>query len=314
MKLFGVLMFGLLFFTGSCGGSSKSKESVRADEEVGDKQPKKDLVKVYKEYVAELDSNDVKSIESAMNMYKQIFKDANVEECDTAFLAFHHLYEGMTYILNETVMNNVKLQETVWIAFDENGKKLPMPKAYIKEENKVKSYGYRLEFPEGMICIGYDRSYISKHFYDFVSPTMKSYLERLNKDNEDKFAGDAAIMISEKEYVERLIWYENFEKKNPDFPYKDRVKATRQQLFSFFLTGMDNTPVKDYGSDEISDYFKNAYTFLEQKYPNSETWRRTKPYKQAMLDNDVPKMEKLLSDYTKKGWTFDFENNYELYF
>jgi hypothetical protein len=314
MKLYGFLILGVMIFSTACGGSSKSEKSVKS-KEVGDKETQKDLVKIYKEYVADLDSNDVKSVGSAMNMYKQLFKDASEEECDTAFLAFHHLYTGMTDILNEDVMNNVALQETVWLAYDENGKKLPMPKAYIMEEKKVKPYGYRLEFPEGMISIGYDRSYIAKHFYDFVSPTMKSYLERLDKDNENTFAEDGGIMISEKEYVERLIWYENFEKKNPDFLLIDEVKETRRYLFAFFLTGMDNTPV--YLEEEIwpvqfaiTDYFKNAYTLLQQKYPDSETWKRTKTYKQALLEADRIKMAKLIDDYTKKGWVMDFEKGY----
>ncbi len=314
MKLHAFLALSVLLFVSSCGDSSISKKPVKLDEEVSDVQPWKDIVGEYETFVKGLNKRNISSSTVAMKKYKRLFKDADKATCDSGFVVFHELYESLIRSENESVYNDVKLQNTVWNQTDENGKSEPMPKVFKDLENKIKPHGYRLEFPEGMISIGYDRSFIAKHFYKYVSPVMRTFLKELDHENETGFSEDGGITIDEEEYVERLVWYENFEKKNPEFIMAETVKYNRKYLFTFFLIGMDNTPVywpNEENTIVVEDYFNGAYTLLQQKYPNSETWKRTKPFKQALLASDTSKMKKLLSDYQKKGWMMDFAKDFE---
>lgn len=308
-----VILFALLFACSSPPETDKDK-SAGTEEKVADQA---ELLDQYDEYVAAVDSNDVKAIAGATDKYKELFKDADEETRDKAFLIFHRMYENMANMLNEDVMNDVALQQVTWTAYDENGKKLPMPAEYKKLENRVKPYGYRLEFPEGMISIGLDRSYIAKNFYKYVSPEMRNFLVRLDQDNNKPFAEDGGIIIDEKEFVERLIWWENFEKENPDFLCKDRVTSIHQQLFAYFLEGMNNTPSYFMNDEdqtiEIEPYFKTCYEMLEKRYPKSDAWKRTKPFLKALMESNQDQAENILKDYTKKGWIVDFSKPIEYY-
>lgn len=308
--VFGMLM-GMLILA-SCGETEQKKETVKLDEEISDVQPEKKLVKEYETFVDGLNKGKISNSTVAMKKYQELFKDADKATCDSGFVVFHKFYEELADFENEYVYKNAELQKTVWNQTDENGKSEPMPKAFQNLERKVKPNGYRLEFPEGMISIGYDRSFIAKHFYKYVSPEMRKFLKELDYENRKGFSEDAGITIDETDYVDRLIWWENFEKANPDFILKKRVTETRKSYFTFFLTGMNNTPV--YWAEvsepmEMTDYFKTAYAYLERKYPRSDTWKRTKPYQQAVFNNDRAKTEKLLSDYARKGWVTDFSKN-----
>ena len=309
-----IILSSILF---ACSSSPETTDDRPAQAEWNDTISPETLLDEYDDFVAEIDSNDVEAIGKATEKYEELFENSDEETCDKAFMIFDRMYENMENILNEDVMNDVALQEIVWTAYDENGKKQPIPAEYKKLENRVKPYGYRLEFPEGMISIGLDRSYIAKNFYKYVSPEMRNFLVQLDKDNNKPFSEDAGIIIDEKEFVERLIWWENFEKQNPEFLDKHRVREINQQLFLYFLEGMNNTPAyfmnDEDQSIEVEPYFKTCYELLEKRYPKSDAWKRTKPYWKALQASDQDAAENLLKDYTKKGWITDFEKGVEFY-
>lgn len=321
MKLFAYTALSFVLLLSACSGSSeeKDKKTAEKDSKKTD-EPFKDRVGEYRKYVEGLSTTNAESATLAMKKYKELFKDADVQTCDSAFIIFNDFYEiALLGNLNEAVYKDEVLQNTEYYMTDEDGNELPLPKPFKDLENKVSKHGYRLEFPEGMISIGMERKFIEKNFYNFVSPDMQVFLTRLDHDNNDPLSADGGIIVSEAEFVERMIWWENFAKKHPDFILKDRVKATEQQLFSAFLMGGDNTPVywtnEENGAVlEMTDYFKTVYAILEKRYPKSEAWKRIKPYQKAILANDMKTVEKLRKDYQKKGYTFDYTKEDAMYY
>ena len=318
MKLFAFGMISLLLVMVSCGESPSVKTKEAKEEKQPDQEIVRDLVAEYKILVSKLDATKVETISEAITEYQKLFNESSKQTCDTAFLIFHEYYEKMLGTLNKSVYSDKVLQNTEYVGYDENGKELPLPKPFKKLEDKVSKYGYRLEFPEGMISIDYDRSIIANNFYSFVSPEMKSFLEQLNHDDFETFGEDGGIIISEKAFVERLVWWENFNKSNPKFILHERATAIHQQLYTYFLLGMNNTPV--YFDPEvetegfiIEPYFVTAYELLEKKYPQSDAWKRTKPYKKMLLANDQSGIKKMIESYIKKGWIVDFNKEQEWY-
>jgi len=312
-----VVLFCLLLLSilSACSGSDTTVNKTEKEQkkEVAAEQWK-DLVGEYKVFVKELNPNKAESATIAMKKYQELFKDSDVQTCDTAFVVFHDFYEGLAGGLNDFVSTDKILQETEYMGYDENGRELPLPKAFKKLENQLSIHGYRLEFPEGMITIGYDRSFIAKYFYDFVSPEMKQFLTRLDHDNNEGFGEDAAIMIDEDEFVDRLIWWENFTKEHNDFILSERVKETKIQLFTFFLIGMDNTPCYYQFSEEDgvvaisepNEYFLKMYEMLLKKYPKSESAKLVKPYFEALKKLDAKELERLKAKYTEQGYMMGF--------
>ena len=300
MKYFSILALSILLT--SCNSTDAPKESKKEKEPVKE-EASRNFVKEYRTYLKGLKKMNPNSSLAGAKKFKELFKEADKATCDSGFVLFLKLYENLAYYINDDVNDDEVLQNTTWNQMDENGKSEPMPAAFLALEKKVKPNGYRLEFPEGMISVGYDRKFLAKHFYKFVTPTMRKYLKQMEKENESGFMEDGGIVIDEKEYVDRLVWWERFHKANPKFILHEKVKNLHNMYFTYFILGANNTPVywnDDQEPIEITEYFTNAYTYLETRYPKSRTFKLLKPYREALLTNDREKAQKMLDSYSKK--------------
>ncbi|MNX62215.1 hypothetical protein D3C86_931710 [compost metagenome] len=270
------------------------------------------LLQEYETYVASLDTTTEKSVGEAAEKYAKLFSKADRKVCDSAFVIFHDLYEKIENQLDYQVYTSPVYAELPCALIDDNGKELPMDKRLSALENRIQKNGFKLECREGYPGVAGDRSYITSRFYSFVSPEMREFLEGLRKEKEQHFAVDAGIAITEKEFADRLVWWENFNDKHPDFILAKRAKFIQKYLFTFFIIGMDNTPSTNYPIDEngvekieLDTYFVKAYAYLNTKYPSSQSNALVKSFAAAVRKNDKVKSEQLIKWYTKRGLMID---------
>lgn len=311
MKLY-YLIFGGILIT-ACSSPSPEKATNEVKKEVKKPVETRDLLEEYKVYLGSLDSTNEQSVTLATRKYEELFAQADEQLCDSAFVVFHRLYEKI-----EGALNAIGMDDLPCVTYDEEGKELPMDKRLVALEKRLNKHGFRIECWEGFPGIAGERAFIANHFYSYVSPEMKLFLEGLRKENDQMLSADAGISITAEEYVERLIWWENFNKKHPDFILSKRARSIQRYLFTYFLIGMDNTPAINYPDEndpekmELDSYFVKAYDYLNKKYPNSVSNSLVKPYKMTILKNDDVKKERLIRTYTKRDLMIDFEKDYEL--
>lgn len=312
-----------LFITGiillaACSSPAPEKPSEQQKTEVETTVETKDLLKEYREYLTSLDTTTEKSVTLAADKYDALFSKSGQKLCDSAFTEFHKLYEIIENRLDFQVYSDPVYAELPCTPYDENGNELKPDKRITALANRLKKHGMRLQCWEGFPGVSGERAFIAARFYKYVSPEMKTFLEGLRKEKDHLFSVDAGISITEKEYADRLVWWEDFNKKNPDFILSKRARSIQRYLFTYFLTGMDNTPVLNGEFDEngeiveetMDEYFVNAYAYLNKKYPNSEANTLVKPYKMAILKKDKAKREQLIRSYMKRGFMIDFEKEY----
>lgn len=313
MKLYGIII-GVMGIT-ACSSPSPGKTTNEAKKEVKKTVETRDLLKEYKVYLGSLDSTNEQSVTLATRKYEELFAQAGQQLCDSAFIDFHRLYEKI-----EGALNAIGMDDLPCVTYDEEGKELPMDKRLVALEKRMNKHGFRIECWEGFPGIAGERAFIANHFYSHVSPEMKLFLEGLRKENDQMLSVDAGISITGEEYVERLIWWENFNKKHPDFILSKRALSIQRYLFTYFLIGMDNTPAVNYADEtdpekmELDIYFAEAYDYLNRKYPNSLTNSLVKPYKMTILKGDNTKRERLIKTYTKRNLMIDFAKDYEYNF
>ena len=112
-------------------------------------------------------------------------------------------------------------------------------------------------------------------FKDYVTEDYKEYLKIWAKDNEELYQADAGLMISFEELGERIITWENFLNKFPNSTLKQRVVDLLNSYREDYILGMDNTPTRDGGYDNIPitiyEEAKKEYDRFMKKYPNSPT-------------------------------------------
>lgn len=314
---------GILLLVGCSSPQKQKNEKVDNGEPVQKNTVSSvSLVQNYADFLQSLDSAKVENVSLAAKKFQTLFKGSNPDLCDSAFVKFQDFYESMEGTVSLLVEDDSILQKAYW---DEIGKTneitldLPVLKKY---EKKLFRNGYRLEIWEGNLMAGTDRSFLEKNFYPMLSSPMRAFLKLDHSDDDTPFQHDAGIVISEMEYVKRLIQWETFIEKNPGFIRIDRAREIYRMYFTFFLIGMDNTPAYDEEINEegeevltaLEPYYKTAYTYLKKKYPNSLTYAKVKPYWKAVDEKNLDKMNQLEKSYRKQGIMIDFSKAYNLYY
>lgn len=259
----------------------------------------------YQNFIYKLDTVNVETATSAAKKYQELFAHENLEKKDKGFILFNNHYERLEKNINELHEKDTTNFDPL-IMVDVLGKSLPISQKLKDYNDKLKRNGFEVSSTEGMSYIQQDREFIAKWFYSYVSPKMKEYLQQLNKENKEGFQEDAGLTIEAKQYVNRLIWWDSFIQENPRFTLVDEAKEHRKYLLTFFIIGMDNSPIIDYETNKLDDYYKTAYSYLQDNYPNSEMNKIVNPYFKALLQNDNKKAAEMLNDYKKKGIVIDF--------
>jgi hypothetical protein len=304
MKAFIILFLATLL---ACGQTQdKTINIVQADKTLkATTTNPKDALNEYQRFFLKLDTLSVETVTTAAKKYQEVFSSEDVETRDEGYIIFNSYYLRLTESINVAHAKDTTNFEPL-IFLDASGKSLPISLKLKAYSDRLTRNGFQISSTEGMSYIKQDREYIEKWFYKHVSTTMKSYLQQLNKENKEGFQEDAGLTIEPKQFVDRLNWWDNFILNNLNFALVNAAVEHRKQLLTTFLVGMDNSPIIDYDTNKLSEYFKIAYTYLQNNYPNSETNKATKPYFKALLKGQNANANALISRYKTGGIILDF--------
>ena len=264
-----------------------------------------DVLREYELHNSNLDTLNVETATIAAEKYLELFAKQNVNIRDKGFIIFNHYYEKLDRNIN--VLHEKDTTDfSPLIMLDTSGRSLAVSQKLKDYSQGLKRNGFQVSSTEGESYIQQDRDFIEKWFYSHVSPVMKAYLKQLNKENKEGFQEDAGLTIEPKQYVNRLVWWENFVLKNNNFYFVTEAKENRKFLLTFFLIGMENSPVLSFETNELDDYYKTAYSYLQNTFSNSQTNRIVNPYFKALSQKDTIKAASLIEEYKRKDVIKDF--------
>ncbi len=255
-------------------------------------------ITAYRNYLNTLDSTKAESATLALNEFKRAFGGKSAGLCDSAYNVLQTLIDTVELKLNE------KFQEdtTDYSALYTGAK---MPEKVVKAQKALQKDGFRFGTSEGTVYIEQDRSYVTKNLLTMFSAPMQAYLLQIEKENSEGFMDDAAIVISPRVHVERIMWYEKFIAANPGFVLLKNCKDYKKAYLTYLLTGIDNTTLYENEEEmKLSPYFVQAYKYLLKTYPDSETAALLLPYKQAIEQKQKSVVDELLKKYVIKGMIF----------
>lgn len=255
----------------------------------------------YKIFVSTLDSTNLETTTTAAKKFIELFK-SETDTCvrDSGFILFDNYYTQICNNLNDT--SNKNLSDSL-IMRDTLGNQISVSEKLKNYEILLKNNGFEVASAEGMAYIKQNRELIANYFYNYVSTPMKKYLIEVNKETKEGFSEDAGLVIEPKAYVDRLIFWENFLRENPNFIYQNLIEEKQKWLLTFFLYGMENAPVMWNNAEEgnsLNGYYKTAYSYLENSYPISETNKIVNPYFKFLLQNQENKADSIRKCYEIK--------------
>lgn len=247
----------------------------------------------YRNFLSPLDSADANSVTSAIEKYKEIFSTQSKGLCDSAFVMFQNKLDTIELALNNQIANDT----TDYALILSSGN---VPAKINDFRATLQKNGFNLVVVDDLTYIEQQRRFILNTFSGFLSESLNQYLTEIENESREGFSKENKIAISPQKMVDRIVWYENFIKTNPNFVLLDNCKNYKKAYLTYLLQGYGDTKllVSD-DSKELAAFFVSAYKYLLKKYPDSETAELVKPYYDALLQKQPT--NELLKKYYIKG-------------
>jgi len=236
----------------------------------------------------------------AVKKFIELFAKQDQSTCDSAFFIFNGYYAKLRNGFEDLPERDttIKFDSLFTDSAKTNHQFSPNLTQYAE---KLKTNGFKIYMSEGDYYIGQDLDFIAKWFYAYVSPQMREYLNQLNKENKQGFSDDAELIIDPVQFASRTVWWEKFAAKYPHFIESGNATENWKSYLGSLLLGMDNSPILDFYKKTISDYYKTAYTYIQNNYPDTQTNKLVSPYFKMLLQKQNGNADKLINKYGKEG-------------
>jgi hypothetical protein len=139
--------------------------------------------------------------------------------------------------------------------------------------------GYKLEITEGYAFPVVDYGKLLS-FGDRVTTPMKAYLDLMAMESDEKTASDGGIVISLEELSRRTLAAESYVVTFPDTVERKKAEDRFIKYLSFYLIGLNNTPIFDFETFIILPEVKSQFEQMVASHSGTVTGQLTK----QMLD------------------------------
>lgn len=243
------------------------------------------------DYLLALDSTDVRSVGRATQKYTDLFTNKDSLENDKGVALILDYMEMITQNAQGSVLEEgVNYRPLVGV--ETSGGEYEVPDSLQNIYEIIIENGLRVRETEGMFTLEVNPFYIQETFYSYISPNFEIYLQQLGKENLEGFAEDAAIAIPYETLVQRVIWWEEFSVNTEDTTVGALAQKQYDKYFTCLAIGMDNTPAIE--SQQLAPYFQQAYSYLEDFAPQSNTFQKLQSYITLLQDQKLEEAKALL--------------------
>ena len=219
----------------------------------------------YRKLLDKLDQGELSSLDAATMLFKNSVADTITR--DSMFVVFNDFYNSVagSYLENNECVNS-QLEKS------------PSSEAVKQLKVSLASYGIFLSSAEGTFYLEPQTGYLLKNFEPALSPAYREYLTIGSKEQQTRFAEDGTILISSDSLTSRIMTWENFITKYPDFISIKMAQDQYSQYMGAFLAGMDNSRVFDSATNRLNDSSKVAFESFIVKNPVSNSTEVVKAY------------------------------------
>ncbi len=150
---------------------------------------------------------------------------------------------------------------------------------------------YKILMIEGMIEPVIDYQAYDEYM-QYLSPEMKDYLDIKIDESEKPALMDAAITISMKDFIQRILKSMEYLENYPDSPRYNEIEQFKDWRIWVYLGGIDNSPVFDSNGKIIPDKlsgFRDALT----KYPDTGLAEILASYLELLEQEDYTRTERV---------------------
>ncbi len=219
----------------------------------------------YRKVLDKLDQGELTSLDVASTLFKNCVADSLTR--DSMFVVFNDFYNS---VAGSYLENNENINTQL--------EKSPSSEAVKQLKVSLASYGILLSSSEGTFYLEPQTEYLLKNFGSSLSPAYREYLTIGSKEQKTRFAEDGTILIFSDSLASRIVTWENFMTKYPDFISIKMAQDQYSQYMGAFLAGMDNSRVFNPSTNRLNDSSKVALESFIVKNPASNSTEVVKSF------------------------------------
>jgi len=219
----------------------------------------------YRKILDKLDPGELASLDAASTLFKNCVTDSVTR--DSMFVVFNDFYYS---VAGSYLENNENINTQL--------EKSPSSEAVKQIKVSLASHGILLSSSEGIFYLEPQTEYLLTNFGSLLSPAYREYLTIGSKEQKTRFAEDGTILISSDSLTSRIVTWENFITKYPDFISIKMAQDQYAQYLGAFLAGMDNSRIFDSVTNRLDDSSKVAFESFVLKNPESNSTEVVKSY------------------------------------
>lgn len=238
----------------------------------------------------------LESFKKIVKLFTDSLEKSNSSDIDKAFVELLIVQTEIQDNYNKVLWESEDYESLESIMYA--NEKLHTQKA--KEfEKYAEENGFIIQVTEGAIYIEKSPTFLIETFNEFLSSSMKSYLKQYCDELEAPFMEDGGIIINFTTFRQRVLFWDNFDKQNPNFPLPNYPKNQFEFYLYHLLSGADNTPAFDWNSKIILESYLKVYNEIIQENPNTRTAHILKDYTKILKLNAYKKNDELMNFMNK---------------
>ena len=219
----------------------------------------------YRKVLDKLDQGELTSLNVAGTLFKNAVSDTLTR--DSMFVVFNDFYNS---VAGGFLENNESAGSQL--------EKTPSSEAVKQLKTSLASYGILLTSSEGAFYLEPQTEYLLKNFGSFLSSSYREYLTIGSKEQKTRFAEDGTILIPTDSLTSRIVAWENFMTKYPDFISIKMAQDQYAQYLGAYLAGMDNSRVFNLETNQLSDSSRSSFESFVLKNPESKSTETVQAY------------------------------------
>jgi len=267
--IFILLIISILFSCGFNPSKNTGANTMDQNDSIVDleklAQTKITTVDDYQRVLDRMDQGDLASLDVASSLFNTSTNDTLTR--DSMFVVFNDFYNSVagSYLENNVGVNS-QLESS------------PSPDVINKLKSSLAAYGILLSSSEGTFYLEPQTAYLLQKFGKGLSPAYCEYLTIAGKEQRVRFAEDGTILIPADSLASRIMIWEKFMARYPDFISIKMAQDQYAQYLGAFLAGMDNSRVFDTVTNRLNDSSRVSFESFIVKYPESNSTEVVKAY------------------------------------
>jgi hypothetical protein len=286
MKIIIILLIISLGAIG-CGNKSSAEQTTT---ELSDNTESVTSVEDYKKALGENLYSESASLKG-LELFKNSFTKNDSLSNDKALKVFLEYQSILIDSLNSRTYNHSDFYEKLNTLINEDS--TTFDKEAVAYEKVLIADGFKLSSSEGSVYIDSNPDVISNFFMDYLSSAGKQFYSHYAAELNRPYAEDGGIIISLNDIGDRLLFWDDFSAKHPDYVFTSAANNYKSAYLDALLLGMDNTSAYDYDSKKWSEEFLGEYKLVISKSPQSGVSKILNAYLQLLSESEFMYNEKV---------------------